>query len=218
MRQDPPDSVPSEYTLFNVPGQQSKPLQVVINIEGNSLTMEVVTGAAVSIISSKTWNSTPNFCKLSLQPNPDTLRSYTGETITVLGELSVQVEYHGQNATLPLLVVQNNGPSLIGHNWLARIQLDWKSIFSIKDGQSLESLLTQHSDVFREELGTVKDVKVKLYVKENCTPKFFKPRTLPLALCDKVSNELDKLEASGIIIPAKLSLGRSCRANDQEGW
>ena len=42
-------------------------------------------------------------------------------------------------------------------------------------------------------------------MKENCTPKFFKPRTLPLALHEKVSNELDKLEASGIIIPVKLS-------------
>ena len=59
--------------------------------------------------------------------------------------------------------------------------------------------------MFREELGTVKDAKVRLYVKENCTPKFFKPHTLPLALCEKVSNELDKLEASGIIIPVKLS-------------
>ena len=48
VRQDPPDSVPSEYALFTVPDQQSKPLQVVINIEGNPLTMEVDTGAAVS--------------------------------------------------------------------------------------------------------------------------------------------------------------------------
>ena len=53
--------------------------------------------------------------------------------------------------------------------------------------------------MYREELGTVKDVKIKLYVKEICTVKFFKPRTLPLALHEKVSNELDKLEASGII-------------------
>ena len=122
-----------------------------------------------------------------------------------MGELFVKTEYHGQNATLPLLVVQEDGPSLVGRNWLAQIRLDWKSIFSIKDGHSLGSLLTQHSDVFREELGTVKDVKVKLYVKENCTPKFFKSRTLPLALREKVSNELDRLEASGIIVPVKLS-------------
>ena len=59
--------------------------------------------------------------------------------------------------------------------------------------------------MFRDELGTVKDVKVKLYVKNDSTPKFFKTRTLPLALREKVSNELDQLEASGIIVPVKLS-------------
>ena len=59
--------------------------------------------------------------------------------------------------------------------------------------------------MFRDELGTVKDVKVALHVKPNSTPKFFKPCTLPLALREKVSNELDRLVASGIIIPVKLS-------------
>ena len=117
----------------------------------------------------------------------------------------VQVEYHGQNATLPLLVVQEDGPSLIGRNRLVQIHLDWKSIFSIKDTQLLDDLLSQHSSVFRDELGTVKDVKVKLCVKENCTPKFFKLHSLPLALLEKVSNELDQLEASGIIVPVRHS-------------
>ena len=42
-------------------------------------------------------------------------------------------------------------------------------------------------------------------MKENCTPKVFKPCTLLLALREKVYNELDKLEASGTIIPVKLS-------------
>ena len=65
--QDPPESIPS------VPGQQSKPLQAVISIEGNPLTMEVDTGAAVSVISDKTRNSIPNLHKLSLQPTSATL-------------------------------------------------------------------------------------------------------------------------------------------------
>ena len=204
--QDPPESVPSEYSLFTLPGQQSKPVKVVINIEGSPVTMEVDTGAAVSIISDKTRNNMPNLQKLTLQPSPATLRTYTGETISVLGEILVKTKHNGQNATMPLLVVQGDGPSLIGRNWLAQIQLDWKGIFSIKGGQSLERLLTQHSDVFRDELGTVKDVKVKLYVKENSTPKFFKPRTLPLALREKVSSELDRLEKNSIITPVKHSV------------
>ena len=121
--------------------------------------MEVDTGTVVSIISDKTWSNSLNLQNLTLQPSSAKLCTYTGETIPVLGELIVQVEYHGQNATLPLLVVQEDGPSLIGCKWLAQIHLDWKSIFSIKDTQLLDDLLSQHSSVFRDELGTVKDVK-----------------------------------------------------------
>ena len=116
VKQDPSDSVPSEYNLFTVPDQQSKPFEVVANVEGNPLTLEVDTGAAVSIISNKSLNSI-----LSLLPTSDTPQTYTRETIPVLGKLSFQMEYHGQNATLPLLVVQNKGSSCTGRNWLAQI-------------------------------------------------------------------------------------------------
>ena len=49
----------------------------------------------------------------------------------------------------------------------------------------------------------MKDLKVKLFVKENSTPKFLKACTFPLALHEKVSNELDKLQANSIIVPLK---------------
>ena len=61
----------------------------MINIEGSPVTMEVDTGAAVSIISDKTRNNMPNLQKLTLQPSPATLRIYTGEIISVLGEMLV---------------------------------------------------------------------------------------------------------------------------------
>ena len=86
------------------------------------------------------------------------------------------------------------------------IQFDWKNIFAINGKhQLLDDLLHQHSSVFEDKLGTVKDLKVKLFVKENSPPKFFKARTLPLALREKVSDELDKLQANGIIVPVKFS-------------
>ena len=48
-------------------------------------------------------------------------------------------------------------------------------------------------------------MKVKLFVEDNSKPKFFKACTLPLALCDKVSDELDNLQANGVIVPVKFS-------------
>ena len=36
-------------------------------------------------------------------------------------------------------------------------------------------MLEEHKDVFKDELGTMKGVKAKLFVKPGSSPKFFKP-------------------------------------------
>ena len=65
--QDSRDTDSSEYTLFTLPCQQTKPLQTDIEIEGHHLSMEIDTGAAVSIISDRTRTSLPYLEKLPLQ-------------------------------------------------------------------------------------------------------------------------------------------------------
>ena len=199
------NTVSSEYTLFTLPCQQSTPLQANVEVEGHHLKMEIDTGVAVSIISDTTRTGLPHLLKLPLQPTEVKLRTYTGESIPVLGELVVNVTCQGTSCMLPLLVVKQDGPSLIGRNWLTQIQLDWKTIFTISGEQQLDVLLHQHKSVFEDKLGTMKDLKVKLFMKENSTPKFFKARTLPLSLREKVSDELDKLQANGIIVPVMFS-------------
>ena len=172
--QDLCDTDSSEYTLFTLPSQQTKPLQADVEIQGYHLSMEIDTGAAVSIISDKTRTSLPHLKKLPLQPTQVTLRTYTGESIPVLGELSVNVTHQDTSHTLSLLV-KEDGPSLIGRNWLTKIRLDWKTIFTITGEWQLDELIHQHKSVFDGKLGSVKDLKVKLFVKENATPKFSKP-------------------------------------------
>ena len=199
------NTVSSEYTLFTLPCQQSTPFQANVEVKGHHLKMEIDKGAAVSIISDTTRTGLPHLLKLPLQPTEVKLRTYTGESIPVLGELVVNVTCQGPSCTLSLLVVKQDGPSLIGRNWLTQIQLDWKTIFTISGEQQLDVLLHQHKSVFEDKLGTVKDLKVKLFVKENSTPKFFKACTLPLSLREKVSDELDKLQTNGIIVPVKFS-------------
>ena len=41
----------------------------------------------------------------TLQPSNLTLHTYTGELLTVLGQLLVRVQYHNQSCSLPLIVV-----------------------------------------------------------------------------------------------------------------
>ena len=101
------------------------------------------------------------------------LKTYTGEPIKVLGTFNATVKYENQQHNLPLLVVDGDGPSLFGRNWLSSITLNWKSIRHLSTGP--DGLLQKYKDVFKDELGTLKGVYAKLVIKPDTTPKFFKP-------------------------------------------
>ena len=161
----------TDYTLFPVSTPEGKPLQTTIDVEDNPFVMEIDTGAAVSLINETTYKSSPFLSKLPLQSSMVQLRTYTGETISVTGEILVKVQSGRQSHTLPLLVVPGQGPSLLGRNWLLKLQLDWKNIFSLRSSNNLQDVLDHYSSLFQEGLGTLKQTKVKFFLKEGTTPK-----------------------------------------------
>ena len=52
---------------------------------------------------------------------------------------SAKIKYEEQQYSLPRLVVDGDGPSLFGRNWLSSITVNWKSIKHLSTG--LDSLL-----------------------------------------------------------------------------
>ena len=64
---------------------------------------------------------------------------------------------------------------------------------------TLNDLLGKHSDLFKEELGTISGYEATLQVQADARPKFFKPRPVPFAIKGAIEAELDHLEASGVI-------------------
>ena len=59
--------------------------------------------------------------------------------------------------------------------------------------------------MYKDELGCFSGPKLQLRVEDNAKPRFFKPRTVPLILRDKVEAGLERLEKRGIISPVKHS-------------
>ncbi len=101
-----------EYHLHKVGEHSSAPIEVEVTANGQQLTMEVDTGAALSIISEATKDSV--FPDLSLHRSQVILKTYTGEPMRVIGNLHVRVQYGTQAAKLVLVVVAGDGPSLFG--------------------------------------------------------------------------------------------------------
>ena len=149
--------------------------------------MEVDTGAAVSLMSEKNWkdvlSGTP-LKKSSLIP-----RTNTAEQMPVVGECQVAVQYGDWQKMLTLYVVKGHGPSILCREWLCSIQLDWKSIGQVTVTK-IEQLQQKYGDVFREELGTMQNIKAELKVMKEAKPRFHRPRTMPFALKEAVEREL----------------------------
>ncbi|XP_061594943.1 uncharacterized protein K02A2.6-like [Cololabis saira] len=70
---------------------------------------------------------------------------------------------------------------------------------------TLQEVLSENKDVFKEELGTWRGPPAKIYVKEGVAPKYYKPRPVPYAMRKKVEGELQRLTNQGIIEPVKFS-------------
>ena len=115
-----------ESPLNRVGSKAMNPIMVVLTINGQKTTMELDTGAAVSVISTQT--KTEMFPQTKLTNSTLILTTYTGEQLEVAGQILVEVKYGRQVKQLPLYVVKGNGPSLMGRNWLQHIKLNWQSL------------------------------------------------------------------------------------------
>ena len=197
---------PSEYTLYPVTKPDAQPWQTSISVQDRNLLMEVDTGAAVTVISEATLNQVCGARSHSrLQPSTVKLRTYTGEEIPVVGGLTVKVQCREQVEQLPLVVVAGDGPSLLGRDWLAKLKLDWSTIFSMHAQDELQTVLDRHETVFSPGLGKIQGVEARLQVDPDVPPRFLKARPVPYALRLKVEKELDKLEEEGVIVPVQHS-------------
>ncbi|XP_061763239.1 uncharacterized protein LOC133556905 [Nerophis ophidion] len=70
---------------------------------------------------------------------------------------------------------------------------------------TLEEVLQQNEDVFKEWLGTWTGPPAKIYINNGVVPKFYKPRLVPFAMRKKVEAELERLTEQGVIEPVKFA-------------
>ena len=183
----------STYSLFRTSTRDKpKPLLVTMLVNEKELQLEVDTGASASVISESTYRELWPEDPPKLLETQVKLQTYTGEKIKILGSIKVKVEYEQQKQMLGLLVVAGPGPSLMGRDWLTKIRLNWAGMLNkISTPQhTLQEVLQKHTSVFQEELGLISGTTAKIYIEEDAEPKFFKARTIPYALRDRVNKEM----------------------------
>ncbi len=94
----------------------------------------------------------------------------------------------------------------MGRSWLEQLKVDWQAIdMMTPETLNLECVLRKHSDLFKQELGSMEGINVKLTVEPECQPKFLKAWPLPYALKPKVEESLTKLVANSVLEPVSIS-------------
>ena len=189
------------YSTINATTQPS--IKVELKVNNVKVVMELDTGASLTIMSQKTLQQQHKLPHLELQPSAVILKTYSGEQLKVLGQVQVKVTYKNQEIEAPLLVVASDGPTLFGRNWLQLLQLDWKEIRYMTT--AIEKLLQRHEVIFKDELGTMKNIQVHLCVKPDVVPKFCRARSAPYALQPVIEKDLICLEKMGAIERVKYS-------------
>ena len=191
----------TSYTMFAIGGERkSKPIKVLVQVNGAELEMEVDTGATCSIISEVAYQQLwSDHQAPRLRLTTRRLCTHTGEALSVKGTVVVTVQYGSQIAELELIVVAGEGPALFGRDWLQRIKLDWERLSVIRTTESLEAVLAKHPEVFKEDMGVVEGAPAKINIDPTAQPKFCRARMLPYALRAKVEQELERLQNTGVI-------------------
>ena len=103
----------NSYMMFNLHNRGSDPRQPIIldfTINNVPVKMEFDTGASLSIISYQTYKHIAKVNKTEqLQKSNIILKTYTGESLNIIGEISVCVSYGGKKEELSVLVVDGDG-------------------------------------------------------------------------------------------------------------
>ncbi len=193
----------NEISSVTENGHRQAPYRTKLKMNGQEVTLEVDTGATVSLINEGTWL---RLHRPHLQKTKRRLVTYTKHEVPVLGEVSLSIETDQGEKTVKAIVVKGQHSNLLGRDWLNQLQIDWTKVTQVnavtttnERNPQLQRLLEENEEIFKEELGHCQGIKAKIHIEQNAVPRFHKPRPIPFAMKEKVDADLDRLEKNGAI-------------------
>ena len=183
-----------------------------ITLNEQTVLFEVDTGAGENFCSQQVWE------KLGKPPLNTTPHGYvraTGDSLPVLGTFKAAVTIPGQltndQKTLQFNVVELN-LNLLGRDGILKLNLDITSLINtsyadaishpvntvfdtLKPDKNLqeacEKLCEDYSNLFKQELGCLRDFELEVKFKDNAKPVFCKPRRVPFAIQEHLNHAID---------------------------
>lgn len=183
-----------------------------VNVEGADIQFEVDSGSGFTFLPRKEYNRLRN--KPPIEPVNIRFRSYTQDVFVPDGKINVNASFEGKFIKDDVYIVPDNFAALLGRTWIRRLKINLchtdpmqgKCQFTnIITTDEVSNLKIKFPTIFEERIGCVPNIQVKLNLRENATPVFFREREIPYALRERVDKELDSLVAMGIISAVAIS-------------
>lgn len=185
----------------NIRCTDEKPMAVDVCVRDVTLSMEVDSGSGVSALPAAIWHR--YFPKAVLGESQKILRTYSGSVLSPVGVCELPVTYNKVTHTINFYIVNDGPVPLLGRDFMSKFNLALVALnFCSVD---FNHVLGKYESLFSDKLGTFNKYKLSLHLNENATPKFCKARSVPFAIKDKVSAELDRLVRVGILKPVSYS-------------
>lgn len=204
------------YTNNIKPAADSQRFHATINIEGKPVTFEVDSGSGFTFLPRDVFAMLN--IKVPIVPTEIGFRSYTKDVFIPDGKVLVNADYKNISMRDEIYIVPENFAALLGRAWIRRLKINLADI-DIKNNATHQSpsntikniegeineLKTTFPEIFKEKIGCVPHYTVSLKLREGATPVFFRERNIPYALTTRVEEELNTLEAEGIITKCETS-------------
>lgn len=178
--------------------------KVKIFIENIFLLFQVDTGSSVSCLSVDIYKQ--HFSNFPIKPTNKHFIFYNGSQVKPVGVVTLNIAYNKKEMFLDFYVMENGGQPLLGRDFLRLYNISLSMINNINTDEKQVRILTKEfSEVFSEGIGLFKNGVVKINIKKDAVPKFFKARPMPFSIKSQVEDELKRLLSLGIISPVDYS-------------
>ena len=179
------------YGITSVPK-----LEVVIAVNDTKVTVELYTATAANLFSLQEWQrlGKPQLCKTLYK-----FQSASKHELPVHGSFEATTSYHNCTTSLIFMATEVTGLNLLGRDAIKALGITVgnfffstaKAISSAEIDRDLQSacskLCDDCADLFKPELGCLRDMELEIDFKSESKPIFMKTRPVPFAILDDLA-------------------------------
>jgi len=171
--------------------QEGATVQTTLN--GHQVSMQLDTGATVTLLSETTWEDID--CP-KLQPSDIRLQKYSQQEIPLLGKCLMEVQCQRRSANLFAVMSKGDRQNLSGRIWIDALKLDLNGIYHMNQVKSKSSghsaLEADYSSIFSGWTGSLSQVKSSPNTQARCSAKVLQILTPSFLIKPAVGQDLER--------------------------